>query len=585
MTDLMSDTHYRMSCMIGTKEFLMKTTVQKPVHEWRVRVLIGISLICLSTLAACSPSFISEPPTPAAPTATYAPAPLFTDTPAESVTPEPTDAPAPTNTPTAALVSIASIAEDIAADVGKVMAVTEGNPDQNIFVFEETHISPAGQIEIAIMLNRLYENYDMRRMGLEGAFAEDGSLEPYRLLNSPPFRARDRVRPREDVIVQMLEDGETSGMEMMAVVYDDVEVVGVENRDEYEFEIPEAAASATIVYLYQIAALGLTPGEIEEANALIEEEKISEAIDFIINTDEFTKEMYARLNDATIVLPCEALVELVDQIDAKAREVGADVTSEDRANLEAVREFYQRCSDRSHTMVQNILALAEQVPGQPVALSTGAAHTEKVIELLTDAGVSFAVLQPISLAEGRTAGDLSLDAYDRKLLGLSVDPPGTLGPLLDGRKKPQPVTNSTWAQTKAEMSWLTTMIARAAAEGQEPPFEEALKEVLPALHNVTLVPDSIQIVDGDVVFSATLLNNDSQPVTIWGRAVKAVAIGEKLLEERLFESLANVQDKEPPSDEPEPSTPSQPVLRRVSSDTIAIYSTDRAVVLATKLLP
>ena len=43
-----------------------------------------------------------------------------------------------------------AIAESIVAGVGKVGTVVDGKSGGSIFVFEETHLLPAGQIEIAI---------------------------------------------------------------------------------------------------------------------------------------------------------------------------------------------------------------------------------------------------------------------------------------------------------------------------------------------------------------------------------------------------------------------------------------------------
>jgi hypothetical protein len=529
----------------------MKTIVSMSRNRRWTTVLVGLSLFCLFVINACGPTPTS------APTAT----PIL-----------------PTEVP----ITVAPIAEDIATDVGQVMTSVEGNPDRVIIVFEETHDSPAGQIEIAIMLNRLYEGYDLRHMGLEGAIAADGVLDATWFHYPSPLRTGDLIQAREDVAVQMLEDGDINSMEMMALVYDDAEVVGIEKKEEYDTELPEGAGAATTIYLYKIAVPGLTQSEISQANDLMSQDKILEAVEFIISTDEYTEEMYARLSDPSVILSCEKLVELVDEIEAKAADVAADITSEDKANLKALRTFYQTCVDRSKTMVDDILSLLEQFPGAPLAMTIGAAHTEGMSDLFTDAGVSFAVIRPNSLAENREEGDLSFEAYDRKLLQLSVDPPGSLGALLDGRRKPPPAVGELWAQSKAEVYLLTTFIARAAAQGQPPPFDEALEDILPKLKNVTLMPDTIQVIENDVVFSVQALNNNSQPVQIWVRTRADKALAEKTLEERLFEALSNVHDKEPPAEEPEP-TESEPTLIRVSSDTIAKFSTDQAAIVNTTL--
>lgn len=158
-------------------------------------------------------------------------------------------------------------------------------------------------------------------------------------------------------------------------------------------------------------------------------------------------------------------------------------------------------------------------------------------------------------------------------------------PILQGYaydRKPRPAIGSLWLQSKAEIFWLTTRIARALAQGQPAPFDEALKDILPRLKNVTLMPDTIQVIGNDVIFSVQALGNNSQPVQIWVRTRTDKALAEKTLEERLLEARSNIHDKEPPTDEPEP-TESGPTLMRVSSDTIAKVSTDQGAIMAAEL--
>jgi hypothetical protein len=120
-------------------------------------------------------------------------------------------------------------------------------------------------------------------------------------------------------------------------------------------------------------------------------------------------------------------------------------------------------------MVAHVAELLEQASGTPVTMIIGAAHTELVAQLFTEKGVSFAVIRGNSLAENRDNGDLHYQAYDRKTQSRTVDQAGTLGALLDDRKKPRPVIFETWFQSKAYIFLLLDRIARAAAAGQLPP--------------------------------------------------------------------------------------------------------------------
>jgi len=468
---------------------------------------------------------------------------------------------------------IKAIADDIAAEVGKVTQVFEGDPNRIVMVFEETHDSPAGQIEIAIMLNRLFERYDMQFIGLEGYFAADGNLDATWF--EPSLTAGQHTHVSEDVVIQLLEDGEISSSEMMALIYADVTVTGTEGVDEYNYEPPDEAWGSDTWHLFQIAAPEMTQSEIAKFNELVDDEEIREAFEFAINTDEWTSEKYALMRDESVIISAEEWMQIIDDIAAKAAEVGAEVDSEDKANLRALRRFFEVASNRSQTMVAHTLDLLQQSADAPVAMIIGAAHTELVAQLFTDEGVSFAVIRSNSLEENREEGDLDYQAYERKSNSQSVGPPGTLGALLDGRKKPRPVIGELWFQSKANIYLLIEIIARAAASGEVPPFTDALSN-LPPLEGVTLDKDSILIKDGDVVFSVKALDKNNNQVTIWVRARASREIAAKTLEQRLLEARDRVQSKEVPSGEPEAEA-LEPVLTPITPETVAIFGSEAEI--------
>jgi len=493
--------------------------------------------------------------------------------------PVPTSPPAPTSPPSPPTpsVSVKAIAEEITAGVGSVKQVNEGSPEI-VIVFEETHNSPAGQTEIAAMMNRLYENYGMRQIALEGYFKESGKLDASWFQKSPPFVAKEPIREREDVIVQLLQDGEISSSEMMALTYNDMVVTGVEVPGEYDFELSDEASSAPILYLYLIAAPGLTNDEINKANELFNADKTLEAVEFIINADEWTSKEYALMNDETKIISAEGWLQILDEIEARASNV--DV-SEYKPGMDNLREFYETASQRSRTMVDNTLEISQRSPNVPVAMVIGAAHTELVVQLFAERGISFAIVRGNALDQGLANGDLSNNAYDRKNKKLSVDLAGSLGALLDGRKKPQPVVNEAWFQSKAQIFLLTDILARAAASGKTPPFDDVLNN-LPELEGVTLDKSSITIKDGDVIFSVKALGNNGSEVTVWVRTRTGQEAIEKLLEDRLLDALQKVQTKGEPS-KAEETTPSKPELMAISSQTIAEFSTDQALIVSSDI--
>ncbi len=304
-------------------------TIVSPVHRrWHTILLFCLSILLL--VGACAskptttPTVVPSTATAVPPTATRVP-PTATPVPPTATRVLPTATPVPptaTRVPPTAIPSTATkvpdsvkaIAESIAAGVGKVGTVVDGKSGGSIFVFEETHISPAGQIEIAIMLNRLYENHDLRHVGLEGAFTKDGRLDATRYHYPPSFRAHDPVQPPQDTVVSWLEGGDISSAEMMTLVYEDIEVVGIEDRNEYNPELSDAASTAPVLYLYQIAVLGLTQNQIVEANRLIKAGKEQEAITYILDANQFTKQAYAELNDPKTLSTVESMIDLIDRI-------------------------------------------------------------------------------------------------------------------------------------------------------------------------------------------------------------------------------------------------------------------------------
>jgi hypothetical protein len=467
---------------------------------------------------------------------------------------------------------IKPIADEIAKDVGKVMQFNEGTSGQQIIVFEETHDSPAGQVEIAIMMNRLYENYGMRQIALEGYFKQDGQLDASWLPKDSPFAAKQPVRVREDVIAQLLQDGEISSSEAMALIYNDMVVSGIEIPEEYNYELSDSAGSAPIIYLYLIAAPSMTNDEVDKANELLNADKILEGVEYIISTDEWTSKEYALINDDTQIISAEGWLKILDEIEEKASSVGADIPADNKQGISDLRKFYATASQRSITMVDNTLAIAP--PNAPIAMVIGAAHTELIVDLLTKQGVSFAVLRSNAFDKNLENGDLSSEAYDRKSQKLSIDQPGTLGALLDGRKKPQPVIGETWFRSKTETYIIADNIARYVAGGGKLPLPD---DVIPETGNVSLDKSSIEIKGSVVFFSVKAKDDNDKQITVWVGVQANKESVDTLLEQRLTLGRDNTLEKDVPSSDEE-STSTKPKLVDISSESTAAFGSTKAEV-------
>ncbi|MEW6092997.1 MAG: hypothetical protein AB1531_03430 [Chloroflexota bacterium] len=478
------------------------------------------------------------------------------------------------------------MAEKVAEDVGAVMTVVDGDPSTILFIFEERHDSRLGQVEIAIMLNRLYEDYNLRHIGLEGQPASAGPLDLSWAHVEPFYEAGQLITGREDVIVQTLEDGEISSAEAIGLIYNDAVIDGIDDADLYNFETTAAAYNAPQAYLVSIAWTGMTDVERSASQALYDAGKYAEFFDFTIATDDYTAETWAVLNDIIEIASAEEWLEILDGLQQKAVEVNAPVTSEDESNLADLREYIEHVAQRSEVMAANMLALAEAYPGAPLAMTVGALHTTRLVELFSLAGASVVVLRALSLAEDNRAGLLSVEAYNRKTAGQSVDPDGWLGSFLDGRKKPPPVSEG----EPYKMGYFLRQIAQnlanlAASEWAKSPdsSEEDILKGLQAILDSSLTywkPDGIERIlvenvgadpsgvyvsfkvefrDGTFLFGTARL--------IPGKSKEQVTLGP-----RMDISRYNLLMQQSEFPIPAPPSTSAPVPQPVCSDTVVEWS-------------
>jgi len=486
---------------------------------------------------------------------------------------------------------ISQIAADISTDVGKVIAAANGSPDRMMIVFEETHTSRVGQLEIALMLLRLHDKHNLRQISLEGAFADQGEL-PAKWFHDLP-NPRNVVQAKERVAVRLLGEGEISSAEFIALTLPDVRVKGNERAEEYGVTMADKSSTAPLSYLLAIVEKSATPSQIRQANQLMKAKKEKEAIELLWRADPWVNERYQKLTDKSSSPSSEELIAIYQEIEAKASAVGAQIDSETRSGMREVTEFFKTASKRSCTMVRNTLAMCDATPKSPVALIIGAAHTAKVADLLKASKVSYAVISPNSLTERSEQGMLSEFAYDRKLNQESVDAPGLLGAYLKGRRKPSTVLGKQWFQSKVETYTAIRLIAAAAAGGGKLPSPD-VDDQLKAFTAIKIAPSSYQVIKvGDqnrVIFKVTARTDDQDPsrtVEFWvggwkeppnnnppvTEQFKDPDDGEKpvSLEDMVQETLERVrQEGEPSKTEHQPSTP---LVLLISKNFKAVFAT------------
>ena len=164
----------------------------------------------------------------------------------------------------ASQLNVVEAANRAVVDVGKVGETASKGKKGPVFVFAEYHTSRVGQLQIAIMLLRLYELYGVKTIGLEGAMQSTKPLNGqwFHTAGGPTAKSF-----REDVAVRMVAEGEISTAEFMTLLFSDVETYGIELPAEYDVKL-EVKGSAQIHYLLAIAEQSLTQADIRRINEL-----------------------------------------------------------------------------------------------------------------------------------------------------------------------------------------------------------------------------------------------------------------------------------------------------------------------------
>jgi hypothetical protein len=199
-------------------------------------------------------------------------------------------------------------------------------------------------------------------------------------------------------------------------------------------------------------------------------------------------------------------------------------------------------------------------------MNIGAAHTSEVADALKQKDIPYAVVSPSSLSLESGDGSLSLEAFDRKLRGQSVDPANGIGAFVDGRRKPPPSIENRWLKAKAQLHYAAVVIARAAATaGSGPPdlgqvelglggSGPASPEIAIDMATARLSPRAGDDGRNDILFQVTLLNQNR---TFWVRAgafdtPEPLDAADPQTLERALESIVPELDVEPPVDEAAP---------------------------------
>lgn len=495
---------------------------------------------------------------------------------------------------------VTQTADKVAQGVGKVIAAVNSGREPRLFVFEETHDSRIGQLQIALMLLRLHSGHQVRQVSLEGAMAAKGLLPVawfHDLTSSKPM-----LRAGLEGAVRLLKEGEINSAEFLALTRPQAQVIG--NELEEEYNVKSADSDPASACLIAIAEKSLTQSQIRSINDLINAKKMEEARRLLFGSNAWINERYEKLRDKKNIVSAEEMAVLLGEIQSKAEQVGARINDDSKEAMRVQINFFKTASTRSCTIVRHTLGMCERAPGAPVALIIGAAHTAKVIEVLKAARASFAVISPLSLVNPTEKGGLSFPAYERKSAVKSVDPAGWLGALLDARHKPLSVLDEQWFKSKSEIYSWTRLVASATAAGDNPPFNR-LDSELKKLRSIRIDPSSYEVIrSGEqrrVMFKVTARVDNKDPLRtteLWvggwlgppmlppGGPGGVFSPGEeepdleKLIQAAIrdLESTTESTDRSKDPDRPDPQ---KAVVVQLSTETKAAFSTTAAAVRRT----
>ncbi len=356
-----------------------------------------------------------------------------------------------------------TVGEKISENVGFINTTFSGESGKQFIIFEENHAIPKGQVEIALMIHRLYANYGVTAVGLEGAFYSNGRVKAD--WNFGEHFEKEKL----PVATQLLKEGEINCAEFISIVNPNIHVFGIENEKEYNVKNADSNSTPILQYLLQIILREIEEGDMLEFERIMVEKKDTvAAYEFLFSSNEFTKKYYNKSDFISIEDEIEKIVAII----TKAETVEAEISPYTKDDMFMYLEFMKTASKRSDTMIDYALKATTNY-GNSMVLIIGAGHTDRMTNILEANQHSYVVISPNALKNENAR--LSNEQYRMKLQGLSVDD-GILGELLNN-KKPPIVLNKRWLKTKANIYASTRVIAKSVRRNltvDEYPEEELL---------------------------------------------------------------------------------------------------------------
>ena len=482
------------------------------------------------------------------------------------------------------------IAKEIVVDVGTIGETYTAGKRGPVFVFEENHTARAGQLQIAVMMLRLHDHFGLKEIALEGMIQRPRPLDGSWFHQAGGATAGSH---REDVAVRMLSEGEISAAEFMTLLYPDIKVYGTEISRLYDVKLDSLTTNPLVGYLYYIAAKDLTQAEIRKVNRLADQGKVDEARELIFNSDPWVKRHYEAIIDTSGVVSIEALIGRIHDIQRKARSENVSIDPVVKAEMDNLLQFYEAAGKRSDVLVEYASTMNTVAANEPVAVNIGAAHTERVLHLLKEKGISYVQITPRAFTP--RPGVSTIGAYKRKTDGQWARiSPGTLGHLLNTPRKPKPVIEDPGAKSYANMNFAAILLAAIARDEENLESEEVWRQIA-TLPELRVDRESVTQDGYDVIFRAWLKNTQGREKEVWARVgsldtpVQARSIEDKL-KQAIRDLDGGFNDIIPPTPPPPNSQPvdnegpgdgkrNGQVINRLNPKTVAVFGNDQKTVL------
>ena len=379
------------------------------------------------------------------------------------------------------------IAEEVIKDVAKVGFTSSDKQGSPIFVIDESHAFRQGQIEQAIVLERLYSKFNLRDIALEGYLFDEPDISIDWFLKA----CGDNQIVGQNIAIRLLKEGEISAAECLKLVHPEIFIHKTEKRGEY-IDQDEESYYAPTVYLLAIASVTLEDyvqnhpekeselielidkfGKLNEEYAALSEKAQDASIDLrrkemekeyssclekILSYDPWTADIYNRyleFGKGSAGKSIRDQINLLKEIVKKAESVNAPISEDDKKAMNAYINQTTLRDNASITMVKEVLNIKNGDFQKPIAMIIGMGHTDEVIKQLSKDKYSVANITPLSCTTDESSdipSDMLGRKYQKKSLYSGSDIDVVINMMSDNlKKKYQVVLNEPWFQAKAEL--------------------------------------------------------------------------------------------------------------------------------------